>query len=245
MVIEPESLYRQLCQLVAEMPDLRAVQLTPEVQRWFGRAGALVSALSDPMEIATLRIAVNNFTSPSLRPSHAQEITAIVHRALAIAELKAPAAVQGAFLAPGAAFDVFQIVGKVLKTARNDLMIIDPYMDEKVLTDFAPLAAETVSLRVLSDGATNARYTGSLRTAATRWIQQYGAVRPLEARLTPQGALHDRLIIVDSTEVWSLTQSLKDFAARAPASMLRVTDVEVAALKVGAYQAIWANSAPI
>jgi len=39
---------------------------------------------------------------------------------------------------------------------------------------------------------------------------------------------------------WILTQSLKDFAKRAPAEIVRADDT--AALKIDAYEAIWASA---
>jgi len=52
--------------------------------------------------------------------------------------------------------------------------------------------------------------------------------------------LHDRAIFVDKAKAWTLTQSLKDFAKRSPAEIVRADDT--AALKIAAYEAIWATS---
>jgi hypothetical protein len=49
--------------------------------------------------------------------------------------------------------------------------------------------------------------------------------------------LHDRAIFIDSTNAWLLTQSLKDFAKRSPAEIVRANDT--ATLKIAAYEAIW------
>lgn len=53
-------------------------------------------------------------------------------------------------------------------------------------------------------------------------------------RLAPPRGLHDGLIAVDHTSVWVLTQSLNAFAARAPASIVRV-EGEATTLKLAAY----------
>ena len=81
----------------------------------------------------------------------------------------------------------------------------------------------------------------TLKAAATKWAQQYINARPLEAQVTPPKDLHDRLIIVDGKSAWSLTQSLKDFAARSPASAMKV-DEGIALLKIEAYEKIWGQS---
>ena len=244
MPIDPESLYRQLGQLVAEIPsDLAGPgAISPETHRWLGRAAALVEesgggGVIDPVGFTVASDSL--FGRAETRLQNAHRIVAILYRALARAEQNAPASAQGAFIPIGAAFDVFQAIGKVLSTATKDVLIVDAYMDAKVLTDFAASAPEGVAIRLLSDS--HHTKPSALLPAATRWAQQYAALRPLEIRLTAPRLLHDRLIVVDGVGVSSLTQSLKDFAARSPASVLRV-DADLAKQKVEAYEQMWANA---
>jgi hypothetical protein len=70
-------------------------------------------------------------------------------------------------------------------------------MDEKALTDFAPLAPEGVTIRLLSD---QREHKPSLPPATERWKGQHGQKRPLEVRLAAPRTLHDRLIIIDAVE---------------------------------------------
>jgi hypothetical protein len=176
-----------------------------------------------------------------VRLEYADHVIQALHRSFAVAELAAPAAAQGAFIPVGNAFDALAAVGKVLLSATISLMIVDPYMNEKALTDFAVLAPEKVSLGLLAD---HKKVKPGLKPAAAAWTKQYTPQRPLEVRLAPAGTLHDRLIIVDAKEVWVLTQSFNAFAARAPATIVR-TDDETAALKIAAYDAIWRAATPI
>src|SRR5260370_32850478 len=75
----------------------------------------------------------------------------ILRRTAAEAELKSPAAVQGAFIHPGNVFDAMIALGKVLKTGTSDVLIVDPYMDEKALSDYALQIPQNVPIRLLSD----------------------------------------------------------------------------------------------
>jgi hypothetical protein len=193
MSIDPESLYVQLGRLVETMPDLARGPISAETNQWLGRAAALVEASGDVADFATLKVAAQNLGTV-LRETNAQTIVAIVHRALARAELKAPAAAQGAFIAVGESFAALAAVSKILATARQSVLIVDPYADAKALTDFAVLVPENVFVRVLSDAGT---VKPSLKPAAESYVKQYGATRPLEIRLAPARSLHDRLIIVD------------------------------------------------
>jgi hypothetical protein len=169
-------------------------------------------------------------------------IASILYRALAVAEIHAPVSVSGSFILAGNALDAMAAIGKVLQTAKRDVLIVDPYMDEKALTDFAPLAAEGIATRLLAD---QQLHKPTLDPAQKRWAMQYGAKRPLEVRLAAPKILHDRLIVVDEKDTWDLTQSMNAFAARSPASIVRNVDPEITQLKIAAFAAIWAAATPL
>lgn len=117
--------------------------------------------------------------------------------------------------------------------------VVDAYVGINMFTDFVSLAPEKVRVRLLADSFSTKPDT--LRPAIARWSQQYGAERPLETRLTAPRLLHDRLIIVDGSQVWSPSQSLKDFGVRSPGSVLRI-EHEIAVQKIFAYEQFWANA---
>lgn len=242
--MDAEALYRNLQHLVASMPDLRAtdtLQESPQAQQWLGRAGALVERASGLTgDEVTFRMEVARLGYARWDPS---AIQAIIYRALARAELMAPASVQGAFVPVGAAFDSFAVLSKVLSTATQGVLIVDPYLDSVVLTDFASLVPQGVPLMLLTDGK-SAKLSADLEPAVRRWLAQHGTARPLEARKSAPGALHDRLLFIDGSAVWALSQSLKDFAKRSPASIAQL-DPAIAQLKFDAYAAIWTNSTPL
>jgi hypothetical protein len=118
-------------------------------------------------------------------------------------------------------------------------MIVDPYMDAIALVDFGILVQEGVPLRVLTD----AHYKQSLIPAAKKWAEQYGSSRPLEIKISRPRSLHDRAIIVDGTKAWTLTQSLKDFAKRAPAEIIRLDDI--AQMKIEANEQLWMDASAL
>jgi hypothetical protein len=243
MNLDPESLYVHLGRLVETMPDLnRPGPITTETNQWLGRAAVLIEvAFGQTVDLISFKLSADGLDSAVLRSMHAQIIAATLHRALAKAELAAPAASQGAFIAVGESFSALAAVSKVLAAARRSVLIVDPYADAKALTDFAVLAPEGVVVRILSDAGT---VKPSLKPAAESWAKQYNGARPLEVRLAIARSLHDRLIAVDDAQAWTLTPSLKDFAARSPATIVKV-DAETAALKIGAYTAIWQSSTPL
>lgn len=238
-----EALYRQLGSLVAATPDLSYSALrisTPtDTIVWLGRLCAVVQALdpTDPDFIA-LRVSSEAIGTGLDLERNARRISVLAHRALARAEMLAPIATQGAFVAAGSEFDGIAALGKILGSATNSVLVVDPYLDETVLTDHAVFIPESVSLSLLGD---EAGIGASLRPMAERWIAQYGASRPLAVRAAPARSLHDRLLLIDRDQAWILTQSLKDFAKRAPATIQR-SDPEISRMKFEAYSDIWKAS---
>jgi hypothetical protein len=216
------------------MPDLANGPIMPEMNQWLGRAAALIEEAGDQASATRLQNCAQ-FLDSINRALNAQAIAAIVHHALAKAELKAPAAVQGTFIAAGHTFDAFVAVSRVLGTAKTDVLMVDPYADEKALTDYAVLAPDQVSVRLLAD---QADYKKSLKPAAERWVQQFGQTRPLSVRLAAAKTLHDRLILVDGATAWMLGQSFKDMVARSHTSLVRM-DPESGSRKIAAYETMW------
>jgi hypothetical protein len=235
-----ENLYRQLGRLIETMPDLKTCDITsPDVNQWLGRAYALVKETGDLSDLITLKMEIGKLgsTFPLEKNSAISTVHSIIYRALAIAELAAPAGTDGTFIPVGNSFDAFSAVSKILTNAKKDVFIIDPYMDEVTLTEFGTAVPENIKLRLMAD---QKDYKPTLIPAAQKWISQYNTSRPLNVRLAAPRTLHDRAIFIDGTTAYTLTQSLNAFAKRSPAEIIRADDT--AQLKIAAYEEIWANS---
>lgn len=245
MPFEPDRLYHELGHLIAAMPDMTTSQWqSPEGQKWLGRAAALLEQngkLTDSMEF---NVAVQCLSSNPLsigHPEAVQRMTTVLYRALARAELQASPSSSGAFIPVGETFSAFSALSKILSEARHMVMFVDPYADSNLLTDFAVLVPNCVSIRILADASSK---KAAFAPAVRHWVHQYASARPLEARLAPERSLHDRLIIVDERETWSLGQSFNALAARAPTSLIRA-DAETARLKIQAHNQAWETASPI
>jgi len=235
--MDSETLYRQLGRIIETAPDFSGyAPLTKDHLTWLGRAHALVQASDDMLAKAKFSLASDKMHT-ALRDDGIKEIMLLLYNLLGVAELKAPPSARGAFIPAGNSFDAFAAVSKVLQTATTDVFIVDPYMDETVLTDFAGGIPAGIPLRLLADQST---VKASLTPAATRWQSQNGNQRPLAVRLSAAKSLHDRVIFIDGQTAWILTQSLKDFAKRSPAEIVRADDT--AALKITAYEQIWSGA---
>lgn len=236
MTTDPETLYLHLRRLVATMPDLASGDTRdPERLQWLGRAAALIEKSGDLTDFVQLKASADGIDFLR-RDVNARKIESIVHRALARAELQAPASAQGAFIAAGDTLNAFAAVAKVLARAKSDILMVDAYADQTIITGFAVTAPEGVKIRIL--GADREARKMSLRPAVANWTQQFGPSRPIEVRVAPQADLHDRLILIDGTEAWSAGQSFNGMAQKSHTSIER-SDAELATMKIQAYEAIW------
>jgi hypothetical protein len=239
MTLNAESLYRQLGRLIEEMPKKWDGHVSDEAHRWIGRADALLDQNGDVRDTTEFRMATARLGT-AMWPTALEQIKRVLYRALAAAELKAPAAVRGSFIPVGSSFDAFAAISKILQTAKRDVLIVDPYMDETALTEFGQAVPPGVTLRLLAD---EKDHKSTLTPASQKWAAQYGTTRPLSVRLAGPRTLHDRAIFIDGVGAWTLTQSLKDFAKRSPAEIVRADDT--AALKIAAYEGVWSTASVV
>lgn len=238
--MQPAELYSRMKALVNDWPALDGRgKVEFATYEWLGRMHALIETVSGSDAII-FSVAMQSLGSTA-HDSSVMQIKSIVHRALAKAEMAAPSAQHGAFIAVASPFDVFAELSKIVGDAKTSVRIVDPYLDAKTLTDVCTSVQNSVSIYLLGDSH---RPQANLPPAVSRWQQQYGASKPLEARLSKSRALHDRLVICDDSVVWSLSQSIKDFAGRSPGSIER-SNTEIAEQKVTAYQAIWDDATTI
>jgi hypothetical protein len=233
--IKPEELYRRLGRIIEAAPPPPDPNLSAEFMKWVGQANALIAALGDLTLATEAHNAINGFHYPE-RETNFKKLMMVLHKALALAELDAPAGAQGAFIPVGNVSDAFAALAKILGSAKIDVLVVDPYMDATVITDFAGSAPEAIPVRLLSDEATARPDVGP---AAQRWNKQY-PTRQLGVRLASHRTLHDRAIFIDKTQAWIVTQSLKDLAKRSPAEIVRADDT--ALLKIAAYELIWSSA---
>lgn len=152
--IAAEELYRRLGRLIEEAPPFGGVSvLTTQQLVWVGRAEALLEASGDVTAQTEFGFAKIQIASPITREVGISSMMLSLYRVLGAAELASPPGAQGAFIPVGKSFDAYAAIAKVFFQASSDIFVIDPYMDDTVLLDFAGLVPTGVMLRLLSDGA--------------------------------------------------------------------------------------------
>jgi hypothetical protein len=240
--LEAPVLYAQIGRLIQSFPQLAQTApglkstfapLGPVELTWLGRAEAVVIEALGLVGQSQFDHIRQNFDNH--RPWAVTEIQKILYRCLAQVEIELPSPSSGAFIPAGDAFDALKAVQRIFSLATHDVLIVDPYLDEKILSEFAIFLPEGKTLRLLADAG---GVKPTLGPAYRAWLKQYSETRPLRVKIAPARALHDRLIIIDSSRVWAVGQSFRDLAVRAPTSFVE-SDSETAAMKIQAYIGIW------
>lgn len=226
--------------LIDRAPDLQTCDLNdPQVQRWLGQAYAAVEESGDLVEAIQFRTRSDSLDGV-LRNQNAATIRGMLQRLLARLESKMPPALGAAFIGKGDLWLAFTRISDIFGQAASDLFVVDPYLSDSILREYAERLADGVTLRLLT---TKNKHTTLLTVAAEKWRATHQN-RPLEVRIAAYATIHDRIIAVDKREVWVVTQSLKDLATNAPATVTRF-DEDLTPRKLDAYELIWTQASVV
>jgi hypothetical protein len=233
--------YSELGALIATAPDLSVSPLPGSSLTWVGRVHALLLEMGNVVCATEFKSAFDYRTGTQLssREDQAEKMRTAMYLALGIAERLAPASSRGAYIPISSAHDALIAIAAVLGKASTEVFIIDPYMSQVVLNDFALSLSEGVKLRLLSG---HKKTAPDLEPAMRAWRQQR-TTRPLEIRIAKQDSLHDRVIILDGS-AWSLSQSFNALAKRSPAT-LQPFELELGQSKTAYYETLWNSATPL
>ena len=225
---------------MAETPELASGPITPKVQRWLASANALVKSSGSLTEALQLTVACENLDGP-LRARNAETIINILHRVLVKAEVNAPREVRGSVLLIGESLDAYMTMSRLLATATSDALLVEPDAAGKILADYAILAPERVTVRLLSD---EAQHRPSLIGGVQRWRQRFGDNRNLMVRVASANTLSERLILLDGGRAWVLGVPFSHLAKRTLTTLVRMRPEEEAR-KIEVYAEIWEEAKPL
>ena len=135
---------------------------------------------------------------------------------------------------PKTTFDAFKTMRGIFHTAKQQLFIVDNYIDDTLLDMLAAIPAKP-QIRILTY-----KPDADLRVALRRFIDQYGGAG--EVRLHAK-EIHDRAIVVDEKNFYALGASIKDLG-RNLSLMNKLEDSAAIETLRASLAAIWA-SAPV
>jgi hypothetical protein len=114
---------------------------------------------------------------------------------------------QGVFF-NGQIFDAYELMSKIIRSAKKEIILIDSYIDETVLTHLGK-RAETVVVTI---------YTKSISKALKFDLEKHNSQYP-PIQLQELRDSHDRFLIIDRKELYHIGASLKDLGKRPVVSL--------------------------
>jgi hypothetical protein len=109
---------------------------------------------------------------------------------------------QGVFF-DGQVFDAYELASKIIRSAKNNIVLIDNYIDENTLTHLAKKNKEVQVFLLTKDTSKQ------LLLDVQKANEQYGRFN-----LKTFAKSHDRFLIIDHDEVYHLGASLKDLGKK-------------------------------
>jgi len=108
---------------------------------------------------------------------------------------------QGIFY-DGEIFDAYEFVSDLVKSAKKEIVLIDNYIDETVLTLFSKNQDIKVTIYTKT-------ITKQLKLDLEKYNAQYNPIT-----IKPFKNAHDRFLVIDKTEVYHIGASLKDLGKK-------------------------------
>lgn len=109
---------------------------------------------------------------------------------------------QGVFF-DGQVFDAYELTSKIIRSAKESIVLIDNYINENTITHLAKKQKEVQVLLLIKT------ISKQLKLDVQKASEQYGG---FEAK--PFAQSHDRFLIIDGKEVYHLGASLKDLGKK-------------------------------
>jgi hypothetical protein len=157
------------------------------------------------------------------------------------AEANAPREVRGSVLLIGGNREAYMAMHRLLATATSDVLLVEPDAAGKILADYAILAPERTTVRLLAD---EAQYRPSLIGGIQRWQQRFGGSRNLMVRVASANTLYERLVLLDGGRAWVLGAPFSHLAKRTHTTLVRMRPEEEAR-KIAVYAEIWEEAKPL
>lgn len=229
-----EELLGEVEDILRTMPPRETLRHpTDDNFAWLGRVSALIEDWN-PSKAFELGAAMNQFHGQGARAAQEgfRKIITLVHQARYSLRMKTLGPINTA-IGHGQVFDYFDEVRKIIESANQDLLFVDPYLDAEFVSRYLPHVPKGVSIRLLAREKIK-----MLLPAVTLLTQQSDSI--VQVRTAP--GFHDRYVIVDGSACYQSGASFKDGAKTAPTTLTQITDAFTVVRQT--YETIW-NAATV
>ena len=227
-----EELLAELEDILRNTPSRQTISHeTDENYSWFGRAAAALEAW-DMVKGMMARIEIDNIQNPMSRISEdgLRKTLTTLHQARHQLRMKTTGPLSVS-VSTGKIFDYFDEIRKILETANNDVLFVDPYLDAEFVSRYLPNIKSGVSIRLLA----RERLQTLLPSVNAYRVQSQQLI---EVRSAP--GFHDRYIFVDRNSCYQSGASFKDGAKKSPTTVTQITDAFTAMHST--YEDMWSNA---
>lgn len=228
-----EHLLKETDELLRSMPSSEAFQArTAEKSAWLGRASAVAHAWDEPKATVKLDPIIARLNLGIQVHAYLGGLIAFIHEMRHDLCLRTQLTLN-ANVGTGAVFDYFDEIRKVIETAKQDVLFIDPYLDAEFASRYLPHISTGVSIRLLG------REKIATLMPAVELLRKQNNLQ-IEVR-SAQG-FHDRYFIIDNSRCFQSGASFKDGAKKAPTTLTEIVDAFPAVQAT--YESLWSTGQP-
>jgi hypothetical protein len=229
------ALLAELRAVANNVPNFDAFTATSRVHHeWLGKVSALMGLWND-REAGSVRTSITMIGYEVAREMGIAGVMTNLHRAIADLELRLPRTAADHVFGPGAVYDFFKTLRDLLASATQSILIVDPYLDDKIFDAYLSAVAQGVTVRLLTR-----HVEASFEPAVVKFVAQ----KKMNVEPRRSDRIHDRVIFLDGRSCWVLGQSIKD-AAKSRVTYLAPLEDETVQLKREFYEQIWAIATPL
>ena len=224
---KPQEILEKLKSLQKNIPHWESPDgISQEYLNWYGEVKVLL-LLCNPGNEYGLNLNEGHLPYAYFRKTGVNGI-----RTLLTTEIKRLEALLGNRIkpvyGPGAQYDFFRNLNKLIQSAQESIFLIDPYINRKAFDLYLGDISATVKVRVLTH-----KYASTLTP-----LIEIISTKNQKLSVKKSDSLHDRVLFKDSAECWVIGQSIKDAADKKP-TYLAPLPPDVVVDKLAYYEKIW------
>src|SRR5207248_1034138 len=210
--VTKEELLTEVDDLIRTMPQ--DIRYGPDGALWIGRAAALVHEWDWAQSVAFDLYHAQMLQDDSVADPAMTKLMALIYRMRSDLLMKTRGPLS-TVIGKGMVFDYFDELRKIIERARQDLFVVDPYLDADFVSRYLQHVHQPTQVRLLARDK-----LPPLMTAARMLAQQAKLV--IEVRSAP--SFHDRYLFVDKAACYQSGASFKDGGRTAPTTLTQITD---------------------
>ncbi len=233
--LSAEQLAFEIEDLIRTMPGLRDLTVNPDkCLPWLGRASAAMHAWNSVKSGLYFEPLIRVISTGGNFDFNGTRRNILVQLYQALSDLRfrttGPLSVG---VDSGRVFDYFDELRKLIESAKEDILFVDPYLDAEFVSRYLPHVSQGASVRLLAR-----ERIATLKPA----VEAFRAQSRLIIEIRSASSFHDRYVFVDGLACYQSGASFKDGAKKTPTTLTQITDAFSAVQTT--YESLWGQGTP-